>query len=203
MHNKQRSPPPFNFSLDISQDLCYYVLMENKVEELSMLPILVPSKLGGENPPEVHRITREEKEAADTFVKLGSYELASNELGIDAGTVLERTRTPATQLYIKQRALLAASAAGLTVDKILATINDCIDGVKDLTPSQARALDLGAKILKLVQPSSHLHLTQNNTTNYWNGKSDEEMDQEIEERLRYMKVVRDTDNLEISRDATA
>ena len=76
-----------------------------------------------------------------------------------------------------------------------------IEGEIDLSPSQARASDLGAKILKLVQPTSqHLHLSK--TENHWHGMSDEQMDKEIQARLSYMNDKKIT-NSEVSRDATA
>lgn len=173
--------------------------MSESRERPVMFPILVPSKIEGQ-PPEVHRITRDEKDAADAFIKLGSFELAGQELGIAASTVMHRTNTPGANLYMKKRAHLAAQAAGLTTEKILAIINMSIEGEIDLSPSQARALDLGAKILKLVQPTSqHLHFSK--TENHWHGVSDEKMEQEFQNRLNYIKAKKTSDS--ISRDATA
>ena len=152
-----------------------------------MYPILVPSKKDADNPPEVHRITFDEKQACDAFVTYGSYQAAAELLGVGANVVMKRATTEASKIYIMRRSAQAANAVALTPEKILATINACIDGSVVLTPSQIRALDLGAKVTKLIQTNvNHTQNIQNNT--YWQGKSSDEMDKAIRERLDSIEI---------------
>jgi hypothetical protein len=59
--------------------------------------------------------------------------------------ILQRERINA---YVAWRVQTAASAAALTLDKVLAKLNDAVDGTSDLSEAQLSAIGHAARILK-------------------------------------------------------
>lgn len=161
---------------------------EDKDQE--KLPVLIKRDSG---PPEVHHISKRDRDVVDSFISTGALGITAKELKMKRDDVKDILSRPELQRYIAERFKRAADRYDLTEDKIMSKLNMVLesDGKVKYDASFTKALELGAKILKLIQPQSiNLGVQVNN--NPYKTLSDEDLDRVIQERIRGTKTPNET-----------
>ena len=148
-----------------------------------LYPILIRHQENPLLPPLVVKLTKKEKDVIDIFLQTGSIKQVSNETNVGAEDVRAFLGRPDIARYLSTRVLHAAHCNDLTPEKIACKINEIVDsdGKKAYDSTYIRALEIAAKITKLLKPET---LTVNlNSENPLASVSDEDLDKKIKERL--------------------
>ena len=155
------------------------------MDDLKSYPILLPNPSGDNLPPVACRISFKEKSILDNFLESGSIADTAKNAQLSEDTVkdyLERTQIKA---YLAKRIYQAAQSKEVNYEKIMGIICDVLEGRKTLDASQARTLDLAARILKMVTPGGINIVTQVHVENPFSAMKDEELNEAIKGRLQW------------------
>lgn len=134
--------------------------------------------------PTAHRLTRPESLFIRSFLACGNRAIAAAEAKISvniAGDILAR---PEIRQYIEERLLEQAGAAGVTKEKVMFAVNHLLENpMVEVSQAHLKALDIAAKILKLIQPNSHV--TNNIVASPFKDLDDAAFNAEFQKRMAY------------------
>ena len=147
-------------------------------------PLMIRRKTG---PPEIFRITKGEREILDKYVELGTLEAVSKALGVHPTTVKEFIERPLITEYMNTMVVQIANGIDLTTHKVLTKINEIIDsdGARKYEPSYLKALEMAARITKLITPSTTNVNVNTGSESPWKNMDDAEFNKAFKERMGY------------------
>lgn len=151
-------------------------------QEALEVPLLFPRKDG---PPVVHRISKQNHDLLEAYITLGTVEAAAESAHMNPAQASEFLQSDFVKEYLTKKLEQVAGRVDLTQAKVLAKINEIIDKgpVQKIDPSYLRALDLAARILKLISPTN-IMISQS-MENPFAKLKDDELDVAIRERLEF------------------
>lgn len=141
-------------------------------------------------PPKIFRVTKEEREILDKYIEHGAISQVEKALGVTGETVRDFLARPEVKEYLTNIIRHAAEGVDLTANKVLTKLNEIIDsdGSRKFEPSYLKALDMAARITKLITPAAtNINLAQVQGGPFV-GMNDEEFDKEFKSRIQYHDV---------------
>lgn len=168
-----------SIALDFSQSIWYILYMAQQEQ----YPILVKRK--DEAIPRVIRLSKIQRDAIDIFMQTGRVSIVAKELKKEEKTFQEFLNREEIKEYMACRIRHAAGKSDLTEEKIISKVNEIVDsdGTKKYETSYLRAIEVAARILKLVQPAQTNIVNQINNNPYAD-MTDDELDSAIAERIK-------------------
>jgi molybdenum-dependent DNA-binding transcriptional regulator ModE len=108
--------------------------------------------------PTALRIEHKEAVLVREFVVSGDIKSSSKAAGMPVAAAREALARPEIAQYLEEKLLEQAGAAGVTREAVLYAIGELLQNPnREATQAHLKALDIAAKILKMVQPNLHLH----------------------------------------------
>lgn len=151
-------------------------------------PLMVRDSKGG--PPKIFRVTKEERDILDKYIEHGSIAQVEKILGISDITIRDFLSRPEVKEYLTNIIRHAAEGVDLTANKVLTKINEILDsdGTRKFEPSYLKAIDMAARITKLITPAAtNINLAQIQG-NPFKGMDDEDFEKEFKSRIQYRDV---------------
>lgn len=139
---------------------------------------------------EVHKLSQREAKFLDAWLASFNLPLACMEIGITQEAGKNYLKKPHIKRFVDDMLRQKAFAAGLTIDKLLSTMNQALDGTIDMTPSQRDAMKTAAKVLR---PSgSQININQNTinvpaANSPYAAMSMNELATELKEKIPFME----------------
>lgn len=124
--------------------------------------IFMPAVFGSGDARKLHKLSQREAKFLKVLLETQSYERAGAEIGVDYEAAKRWGKRKAVQAYIHDMLEQKALAEGLTLQKLLAKLNQAVDGDLVLKEGQTEAIKIAARLLRPAVAVQVNNLTQNN-----------------------------------------
>lgn len=134
--------------------------------------------------PTAHRLLRTETIFLRSYLASADVKAAAAEAKMSVASAKEALARPEIRQYVEERMLERAGAAGITSEKVLFAVNHLLENpMLEVSAAHLKALDIAAKILKLIQPSNQI--TNNIMASPFKEMDDVAFNAEMQKRLAY------------------